>query len=153
MIVARFDGGCWPNPNGHSSCACLIEEDGKEIYRESKYLGTGDGLTCNVAECEGLKLILTWLMRLEKKPGSMRIIGDSRLVISRMNRKTRKGPYGRYYELARECQELILKIPTELTFRWEPREMNGECDSMCDFEIEEGKARAVESLDRWKCIP
>ena len=50
ILIARFDGGCFPNPGGHASCAMLIERDGVEVARESKYLGHGAAMTCNVAE-------------------------------------------------------------------------------------------------------
>jgi ribonuclease HI len=145
MLLARFDGGCWPNPGGHASCACLIErttgigiyytDDAEEVYRKSRYLGYGDHNTNNVAEYEGLKLILEYLIT-HHEP--CLIIGDSRIVINRMIHRNGPGG-GRCAPVAQECLNLVRRLDG-LTFKWQKRTRNEECDAMCTLEIDDAKS-------------
>lgn len=138
MLRARFDGGCWPNPGGHAACACLIEQDGEEVYRESVYLGFGKAMTSNVAEYRGLRLVLNWFRRLEPKE-PLHIVGDAQIVVNRMKGKSRKPCVGMCTPLALECEAAARPFKEWLTFEWQRRENNDECDAMCDLEIDEAK--------------
>lgn len=139
MLIARFDGGCIPNPKGHASSACFITRDGNEVFRQSKYLGFGEGMTNNVAEFEGVKMILQWYMR-NGTSEPMRVIGDSQVVIWRMMGKYRKSVTGTCAEVANECLEIKSWLPWgAVTFEWQARMNNDECDAMCDLEIEEAQ--------------
>ncbi len=136
MLVARFDGGCYPNPGGDASCACLITRDGAEVYRHAEYLGVGVGQTNNVSEYRGLLLVLNWL---ELNPEQCMIISDSQVVIRRMSGKSGKAPVGVCAELAKKCLARLGELNPRPSFRWESRENNDECDAMCDFMIADGR--------------
>ena len=136
MLKARFDGACEPNPEGEAACSCLIERNGIEIYRESRYLGSGKGMTCNVSEFEGLMMILRWFNNL-KSNEPITIIGDSRIVINRMNRRGTHHPTGVCAKIAMECVLAASWHRNLMTFCWEGRESNDECDAMCQLEIDD----------------
>lgn len=140
MLRAMFDGGCVPNPCGFAACACLIEDDGVEIYRASKFLGVGEGQTNNVSEYRGLLLILKWVQ--ENRPTEIHITGDSQIVINRMKRPLAYGklPVGVSSEIAMICKRLSDSLPCLIHFHWRKREKNEECDAMCTLEIDEEKA-------------
>lgn len=138
MYKARFDGGCWPNPKGHASSACIIEHEGIEVYRKSNYIGFGIGMTNNVAEFDGVLLILKWLNKFgENQP--CEIIGDSTIVINRMKSQTL--PKGVCQEKAYDCIMSARWYKGKITYKWEGRDSNEECDSMCELEIEEAMLR------------
>lgn len=125
--VARFDGGCWPNPGGHASCACVIARGAEEAHRECVYLGSGSAQTNNVAEFSGLLLILKWL-KANAPQAETQIISDSTIVVNRMN--SRNLPKGVCRVKAQECLSLLAFLP-RLSFIWQPREENADCDRMC----------------------
>ena len=137
MLRARFDGGCVPNPLGFAACACLIEDDGVEVYRKSLYIGRGHGMTNNVAEFRGLMLILEWIS--VNKPEEIHITGDSQIVINRMNRPRGYGklPVGVSAQIAMECKHVAWSLKSKVHFHWRRRDENDECDAMCDLEIQE----------------
>lgn len=137
MLIARFDGACQPiNPGGHAACACLIERDGVEVYRKSEYIGHGDGMTNNVAEYRGLLLILNWF---NSQPNNERIhiIGDSQIVIRRMSGKARKPSTGVCSAVSLECLNAAVLHRFSISYEWQRREHNDECDAMCQLEIDE----------------
>jgi ribonuclease HI len=138
ILRAHFDGGCFPNPGGHASCACLIEFENEEVYRKSVYLGCGDGMTNNVAEYSGLKLILKYLL---KNPHDCLIIGDSLTVINRMRSATKDAGSGMCAPVAAECKAIQRKLGVKLQFIWQSRTRNEECDAMCSLEIEEAQSQ------------
>lgn len=140
MLIARFDGACDPNPKGHTACACLITRDEVEVYRNGKYLGYGEGMTNNVAEFEGIRTILGWYLTGPKNE-HMRIIGDSQIVIWRMLGRYPNPPVGVCSRIAMDCLSLKAMLPKGLvTFEWQRRDSNEECDAMCTFAIEERMA-------------
>ena len=130
---ARFDGGCNPNPCGYASCACVIYKNGKEVFRNSKYLGVGNGQTCNVSEFSGLKMIFDWFVNHDPNARVL-VISDSQIVIRRM--KTKSLPTGFFKKNAEECLDLLQCLPN-FFFKWQRREHNSECDAMCTLEIED----------------
>lgn len=132
MYKARFDGGCIPNPRGHASSACVIYKGDKEVYRQSEYLGFGPGNTNNVAEFHGVLMILKWLNDFgQNQP--CEIIGDSQIVINRMNSRTL--PKGVCKAKAYDCMICSSWYKGKITYKWERRDNNSDCDSMCDAEI------------------
>ena len=119
MLIARFDGCTLPrNPNGYSACACIIKRDGQTIYRASEYIGVGKGMTNNVSEFRGLMLILKWFNALENKE-RLHIIGDSTVVIRRMNGKARKAVKGICAPQANDCILAASWHRQWLTFEWQ----------------------------------
>lgn len=142
MLIARFDGACLPrNPGGHTACACLITRDGVEVYRASEYIGFGSGMTNNVAEFRGLLLILKWFNALHTKE-PMHIIGDSTVVIRRMNGKARKAVKGICAPQADDCRLAASWNRQWLTFEWQGRDNNDECDRMCEAAVRSHLAKA-----------
>ena len=136
MLIARFDGACLPrNPEGHTACACTIKRDDVEIYRASEYIGYGKGMTNNVAEYRGLMLILKWFNALENKE-RLHIIGDSNIVIRRMTGKARKSAKGICAPLANDCLLAASWNRQWLTFEWQGRDSNDECDALCEKEVD-----------------
>lgn len=140
MIIARFDGGCVPNPRGHASCACLIECDGEELYRKSIYLGHGEGQTCNVSEYEGVLLILLWIDA-NYDNRSVTIIGDSQVVVNRLKYSARPagGVSAEIANRARREYQRQIGMGRDIRVKWERRGSNDECDAMCDLEIAEAR--------------
>ena len=68
----------------------------------------------------------------------MKIIGDSQIVIWRMLGKYPHAPVGVCAPVAADCLSLKAMLPRGMvTFEWERRESNDECDSMCTLVIEE----------------
>jgi ribonuclease HI len=152
MLIARFDGACEPNPKGHSACACLItNEAGVEVHREWKYLGVGEGMTCNVAEFEGLMLILKWIGK-QKLPVRVHIISDSMIVVRRMQGPVKKLTQGVCAQIAMDCQKANLRLPIRPTYEWQRRNNNEECDAMCSFEIDARSRKSFEGLPAWPQI-
>lgn len=136
MLIARFDGCCLPrNPKGHTACACIVKRDGVEIYRASEYVGHGEGMTNNVAEFQGMLLILKWFNALENKE-PMKIIGDSNVVIRRMTGKARKEAKGVCAPQANDCLLAASWNKKWLTFEWQGRSNNDECDLLCEKEVD-----------------
>lgn len=133
----RFDGGCFPNPLGHASCACLITRGDRTVYQESKYLGFGAGMTNNVAEFAGLLMAIEWLVANAAASATIEVIGDSAIVIRRM--QTRTLPSGVCRGKAAECLIAVRRLGA-VAFRWEGRESNDICDGMCDREIERARS-------------
>lgn len=152
MLTARFDGGCVKNPGGHAACACLIHRGQIEVYRESRYLGHGPEQTNNVAEFNGMKAILQWYLA-KKTEEPMLVIGDSQVVIFRMQGRYSKPAVGLCASVARECIELRNQIPERLIeFRWQRRLYNEDCDAMCNFLIDAGM-RGVTMLAAERTTP
>jgi ribonuclease HI len=97
-------------------------------------------MTNNVAEYSGLLLILKWFNAHEPKE-RLHIVGDARLVIRRMTRKAAKPPAGICASLADDCLLAASWRRRWLSFEWQSREQNGECDTMCQLAITEEIAR------------
>ena len=126
MIEAWFDGACWPNPGGHSSCGALIKRDGVTIWEHAEYLGDGQ-VSNNSAEYAGLVAVMRQLVVLGIQDAT--IYGDSDLVIQQMSGrwkvKTKRRPiYLSNYNLA---ANLKIQLP-RLQYKWIPREENTEAD-------------------------
>jgi len=94
-------------------------------------------MTNNVAEFEGIKMILGWYLA-TKSTDAMTIVGDSQVVIWRMLGKYRKPVAGICAESANDCLQMKSWLPYgKVNFEWQPRLSNDECDAMCDLEISE----------------
>ncbi len=82
-VVVHTDGGSRGNP-GPAAAAFTIEIDGREIHRDSKFLGR---TTNNQAEYSGVLLAVEWLIKNLKKDliYSVDFILDSELVVRQVN--------------------------------------------------------------------
>ena len=130
MLIARLDGGCWKNPGGPGASACLITRDGKEVFSDCKLLPENPKMTNNVAEFEGLKMILEWCLK-DGSDERIHIISDSQILINRITGKSRKPPVGSCAAIAKECVALCYKLKRKLSAEWQSRLTNDECDAMC----------------------
>jgi ribonuclease HI len=87
MIEIYFDGACEPiNPGGTASYGYLVKQDGKTIIQGSKIIGTGKGMTNNVAEYTGLIEAVKAISNLNKRE-KLRICGDSNIVCNTIAKK------------------------------------------------------------------
>jgi ribonuclease HI len=88
MIEIYFDGACEPvNPGGTASYGWVIKKNGKIILEEGKIIGSGKGMTNNVAEYTALIGALKTLRDSEIKTDMVKIYGDSNLVCNTVTKK------------------------------------------------------------------
>ncbi len=135
MIQAWFDGVCEPkNPGGHGAYGIAIDWDtGHPALCASQYVGSGEGISNNVAEYQGFIRILEELLELPKicrRKVGIHIRGDSNLVIQQMlgNWRMRRGIYLPY---AFKAQKLFRKLKFRKTIlEWIPRDENDVCDKL-----------------------
>lgn len=126
VIKAFFDGACWPNPGGDASCGCYITGGGRVLLKQGYYIGTGETMSCNVAEYCGLLYCLRFLKDRSTEP--IKVYGDSNLVIQQMRGKW-KIKKGLYAERARQAQYIAASF-TDISFEWIPRDDNERCDAL-----------------------
>jgi len=144
-----FDGACWPNPNGHAASGAFIKHEGVVIYSGSRYIGC-QGTTNNVAEYDGLNLILEKLVELQ--PASAMIYGDSDLVIKQMTgrwkvgRLTRSERNGKtpvkvrhYIPYYYKAVDLLGRIQGNVDFVWISRDLNDQADLLSRQPLEDRK--------------
>lgn len=128
-IEAYFDGACEPlNPGGHGAWGIRICVDGKEVHVGGGYVGSGDGISNNVAEYAGVVAIMQWVLQ-SGFQGSLKVRGDSNLVINQLSGRW-KVKRGLYVERYREALALLQKAKETFAveFEWIPREQNSVCD-------------------------
>lgn len=80
--IAYFDGLCEPNPNG-VACAGYVVLNGPH---GGKHIGTGAGMTNNVAEYQAALLALRALYKTGYR-GAVLLRGDSQLVVKQFNKQ------------------------------------------------------------------
>ena len=138
MIQIFFDGACEPNPNGTASYGWVIKIDGKTHASDNKILGTGEGMTNNVAEYNGLINALEALACIKTKDETINIFGDSNIVCNAVS-KTIKGTVGKKKYIAHKkfphLRKLLDKVIVLLNgynfeIQWIPREENTEADDL-----------------------
>lgn len=119
MYYAVIDGSCGPkNPCGTASYGIIVFESDKidlpfseaikckKFYSEHGIVGTGDGMSNNVAEFEGLNHIFS---KIYVYPDDMTIFSDSALVVNQMKGiwKIKNGLYKSY---ALEAKKRLMEI-------------------------------------------
>ncbi len=113
MITIYFDGLCRPkNPGGVATYGYLIYQDGKKVKSGYGVIGSGAGMTNNVAEYSALKQAAEWLICYG---------GDDEVVI--------KGDSPKKY--VPEIRRLLEGRKTR--FIWIPREQNVEADELSNL--------------------
>lgn len=138
MIELYFDGACEPfNPGGTASFGWLLKKDGKEIKSGHGIVGSGEGMTNNVAEYSGLIYGLEEFLKLNLQE-KLFIKGDSNMVINMISgkwgwnkKKNKWQPHEKLphlKELLNEALSLLKKIEYEV--EWIPREENKEADAL-----------------------
>lgn len=118
MIV--FDGGSLGNPGkGYGSFEITSKGDPYHVADRMEY---GDNLTNNQAEYMTLIEALKWLsadLGAESKQATVKIFGDSKLVVSQIN-GVWKVKNQNMIPLVKEAKELFRKFGT-CTIEWHPR--------------------------------
>jgi ribonuclease HI len=134
MITIHFDGLCRPkNPGGVATYGYLIYRDGKKVKSGNGVIGSGVGMTNNVAEYSALKQAAEWIN--QNIPDNEIVIkGDSQLVIHQMN--------GTWQIKSATSKKLVPEIRRLLEGRkiqyiWIPREQNVEADELSNLAYDE----------------
>ena len=130
MITIYFDGLCRPkNPGGVATYGYLIYRDGEKIKSGYGVIGSGAGMTNNVAEYSALKQAAEWVS--QNGPDNEIVIkGDSQLVIHQMN--------GTWQIKSATSKKFVPEIRRLLEGRkiqyiWIPREQNVEADELSNL--------------------
>jgi ribonuclease HI len=130
MITIYFDGLCRPkNPGGVATYGYLIYRDGKKIKRGYGVIGSGPGMTNNVAEYSALKQAAEWVS--QNTPDNEIVIkGDSQLVIHQM-----KGTWQVTSETSKKFVPEIRRLleGRKTCYIWIPREQNVEADELSNL--------------------
>jgi ribonuclease HI len=115
-IRAWFDGACEPtNPGGHATWGAIVEVNGKVVFSEAGYVGSGPMMSNNVAEYSGCIAVLR---EIRKHGGDVTVFGDSELVIKQLNGQYRakRGLYLAYFHEAIAILESIGR--ERVKFEW-----------------------------------
>ena len=126
-----FDGASKGNPGKAGAGALLINEEGKVVWEASRFLGDK---TNNEAEY----MALIMLLKAAKDHGvsSLRVFGDSKLVVSQISRQWKINlPHLRL--LAREAWDLAEGM--DISYNWIPREENKRADMLSNEGIDGAK--------------
>ena len=136
MITIYFDGLCRPkNPGGVATYGYLIYQDGKKVKSGYGVIGSGAGMTNNVAEYTALKQAAEWVS--QNNPDKEIVIkGDSQLVILQMN--------GTWQVRSATSKKFVPEIRRLLEgrnthFIWIPREQNIDADELSNLAYNQHK--------------
>ncbi len=130
-IFAWYDGACEPkNPGGTASYGFIIKDENSGVlYEDGKIVGTGAGMSNNVAEYSGLIAAMRWLLANNlNKDADIIFYGDNKMSVCQMNKQWRVhgGLYVPFYLEAMELKNQFKR----LKFSWIPREQNSEADEL-----------------------
>lgn len=131
MIRIFCDGGARGNP-GPAAAAFVVEEQGKIIHKEAKFLGRE---TNNVAEYSAVVSALTWAHKNLPKT-DLRITLDSELVAKQMSGlfKIKNENLRNYFFAAKELED---KIGGRVTYRVVRRDKNKLADFLVNKVLDE----------------
>ena len=139
MIKINFDGACEPNPDGTASCGWLIKKNNIILAKEGKIIGSGKGLTNNIAEYTALIKAIEALKKLDIDKEKVKICGDSNLVCNTVSKKWGwKGKNKKVWDPHKNKPHLkvlldkVLKLLNDYDYEivWAPREENSEADEL-----------------------
>lgn len=128
-MIGYFDGASRGNPGDAGAGACLVDDDGQVVWEHAEYLGKK---TNNEAEYTALIRLLTEARARGLK--SLRVQGDSKLVVSQVRREW-KINYPHLRELAQSVWDLSQGMSVAL--EWIPREKNKLADALSNRGIDE----------------
>jgi len=130
-IMIYTDGGSRGNP-GPAACAFVVEKNGIDIFKNSKYLGKA---TNNFAEYSGVILALKWLNENSPKGSSVVFYLDSELVVKQIN-AIYKVKDKDLRNLFFEALSLMKKFGSDFIFKHIPREKNKTADLLVNVELD-----------------
>ncbi len=129
-LTVYFDGSCWPNPNGVAAAGVYVKDGSDILLQEGFYVGTGETMSCNVAEYSGLARGLDFLKQKGFTDRKIVVRGDSKMVIKQMSGKW-KIKKGLYVEAAVKAM-LLAEQFANISFEWIPRWQNEICDELAE---------------------
>jgi ribonuclease HI len=138
MYTLYFDGSCGPiNPRGTAAYGYTLHRVGQKIKEGHAIIGTGEGMSNNLAEFSGLAAGLQEFMTLVSGAALLNVRGDSQVVINIMNRSWKARSNTLYWPAYVDADGWLREIRrkgVQVSFDWIPREQNTECDklSKCD---------------------
>jgi ribonuclease HI len=129
-IDAWTDGACQPvNPGGTASYGLLIKQGDNVIASKCSVVGSGEGMSNNVAEFCGLIALLEWCGK-NRVTGKVTVHSDNNILVNQMSgawqTKKSKGLYVPYQQKAMAMAAALQNVT--LSFKWIPREQNREAD-------------------------
>jgi len=142
MITIYFDGLCRPkNPGGVATYGYVIYKDGEKVKSGFGVVGSGAGMTNNVAEYSALKRASEWVS-LSGVDDEIVIKGDSRLVIYQMN-----GVWQIKSETSKKFVPEIRRLleGRKTRFIWIPREQNAEADQLSNVAYSQSGGKRPDS--------
>jgi ribonuclease HI len=130
MITIYFDGLCRPrNPGGVATYGYVVYRNGKKVNNGKGVVGSGAGMTNNVAEYSALKCAVKWVCR-HCSDNEIVITGDSQLVIHQMS-----GIWQIHSATSKKFVPEIRRLleGRKTRFVWIPREQNAEADLLSNL--------------------
>ena len=132
-LAIHFDGATHPNPGGTPRFGWHIDDDdGNRLAEKCGVHFTNDPAerTNNTAEWAGLLSALAWLACLRNPIDSLRIYGDSQLVIHQLEGRMKcKKPH--LIRFRDECRQIIKSLDVgHVEAIWIPREKNSQADAL-----------------------
>jgi len=144
MITIYFDGLCRPrNPGGVATYGYVIYHDGKKVKSGCGVIGSGAGMTNNVAEYSALKHAAEWVSQ-NSVDDEIEIKGDSQLVINQMN-----GIWQIKSETSKKFVPEIHRLLDGRTMRfiWIPRKENAEADLLSNLAYSQAGREPPDSVE------
>jgi len=138
MITIYIDGACLPvNPGGFACWAyCAYDENGKCVGQDFGCIGSGDGMTNNVAEHTACNKAFERALREDWR--GCQVKSDSQLVVNQVNGSW-KCNQPHLFQLLKKSAAALATL--EATIVWIPREQNERADHLSN--IAYNKARAL----------
>ena len=137
-MIIYCDGGSRGNP-GPAASAFVVTEDGKTIFKDSKFLGVE---TNNVAEYSAVLLAMEWL-RENKINQEVKFFLDSQLITNQLI-GTYKIKDTKLAVLATKVKNIKRNFPQRITYINIPREQNKIADLLVN-EVLDKKSRSEKS--------
>lgn len=132
-LTLHFDGGCTPNPGGACRFGWHVENAAGEQFAKQSGMVEPTAVaerTNNTAEWAAVHAALSWLTCLCPRIASLRIVGDSNMVINQLRGewKARKPHLARYRD---SCRLLLDALAiAHLQIEWVPRNENSQADRL-----------------------
>ncbi len=131
----NFDGSCGPkNPGGTAAYGFTLKLDGAAVETGHGVIGTGEGMTNNLAEFVALFKGLEAFSRLHvTEPCKINIIVDSTVVLVMMTGRWQAKEHKAYYPGVVAAKAALRPIRLShhiVSFEWVGRAKNQECDDL-----------------------
>lgn len=141
ILYVHIDGACEPiNPGGTAAYAFTVQDNNPNLIC-SKFgiVGSGEGMSNNVAEYAALIYFLEWYISTSQSAHVI-LYSDSQLVVMQMDNKWKvKG--GLYLSYYLKAKQLLSTSAISIEFKWIPREANIFADNLTKKAIEEYSLR------------